>query len=245
MAKILPVTEENRAEAVSFLKNSLFTDEAMRHRTEELLEKNRDAFRLYVCMDPEISGALCMDPEKNRIVLCAGSAEAQCRLLEQMEKNAEAEHISRLSAAVPAAQADIFRQAGFETERSDGTLAEMEYLCGRSWLAKTVTVSIDHPYGSFHPHLPDVTMPVNAGYVLESMDSGELIDAYVYGIDEPLETYTGTVGAVIYRREDGRMRFAVVPKGMTLDHDALIASIAFAEQYHDTRIIWADQRFEA
>lgn len=82
-------------------------------------------------------------------------------------------------------------------------------------LGTTVTVTVDRPLGSAHPEYPDMIYPVNYGYVegITAAD-GEEQDAYILGVDNPLEKFTGVVVGVICR-DDAEEKWVVVPEEKT------------------------------
>jgi hypothetical protein len=67
-------------------------------------------------------------------------------------------------------------------------------------IGKEVSGIIDRPLGSAHPRHPDMIYPINYGYVdgVFAGDGSEQ-DVYVFGTDQPLQTYTGKVVAVYHR----------------------------------------------
>jgi len=70
-------------------------------------------------------------------------------------------------------------------------------------LGKLVTVTVDRPLGSYHPKHKDIHYPVNYGYIEGIIaPDGEEQDAYILGIDIPLEKFTGKVIAIIHRLDD-------------------------------------------
>ena len=132
-----------------------------------------------------------------------------------------------------------FEQAGDPAEAGDISILPMEYLLGRKYLGRTVTVTVDRPCGSFHPHNPDVLYPLNYGYVDELIsEDGEFQDAWIYGPEEPVETFRGCVAGIIYHK-DGPSRFIVCRIGEQPDRQAIMEAVAFEEQYYDTRFVWA------
>lgn len=99
-------------------------------------------------------------------------------------------------------------------------------------IGKTVTVTIDRPLGSCHPQYSDLYYPVNYGYIAGVMAAdGEAQDAYVLGVSQPLEAFTGTVIAVIHRLDDVEDKWVVAPEGMTFSKDEIIKQTHFQEQY--------------
>ncbi len=241
--EIIRLPENEREAAAALVMEHLFPGADVTQKLMELMSGG--ACTVFKAEENGMAAVMCLNETAHRILLCAGTEEGMHALIEYAREETEKDHAARLSAAVSLSQTDIYRAAGFDIENSDGTSAEMEYLAGRNWLGKTVTVIVDHPYGSFHPHLPDVLYPLNAGYLKESMAEGELIDAYVYGISQPAEECTGIAIAAVYRKDDSRLRLIVAPAGVSPSHDEIIAACAFEEQYYDTRFIFADTRFEA
>ena len=81
-------------------------------------------------------------------------------------------------------------------------------------LGKKVTVLIDRKMGSVHPNHPDILYPLNYGHIPGLLaEDGEEQDAYVLGIDHPLDSFTGTVIAIIHREDDVEDKW-VVADGM-------------------------------
>lgn len=82
-------------------------------------------------------------------------------------------------------------------------------------LGTIVTVTVDRPLGSHHPEHPDMIYPVNYGYIEGIIaPDGEEQDAYILGIDEPVEKFTGMVVGVICREDDNEEKWVVVPENM-------------------------------
>lgn len=105
-------------------------------------------------------------------------------------------------------------------------------------LHSTVSVTVDRPLGSHHPKHRDMIYPVNYGYVEGIIaPDGEEQDAYVLGITEPLTQFTGTVIAIIRRKDDIEDKWVVVPEGMHLTRKEIYELVNFQEQYFDIRIV--------
>ena len=101
----------------------------------------------------------------------------------------------------------------------------------------TVTVIIDRPLGSYHPEHKDLYYPVKYGYIPGIIaPDGEEQDAYVLGVDEPLEIFTGQVIAVIHRLDDVEDKWVVAPEDMTLTEEEIMERVRFQEQYFQTNI---------
>ena len=70
-------------------------------------------------------------------------------------------------------------------------------------IGKIVKVTVDRPMGSYHPNHRDIYYPVNYGYIKGIMSpDGEEQDAYILGVDHPVDEFTGRVIAVIHRYDD-------------------------------------------
>ena len=82
-----------------------------------------------------------------------------------------------------------------------------------SILGTSVTVTVDRPLGSHHPEHSDMIYPVNYGYVEGIIaPDGEEQDAYILGVDEPVDKFTGIVAGVICREDDNETKWVVVPE---------------------------------
>jgi len=105
-------------------------------------------------------------------------------------------------------------------------------------IGKTVTVTVDRPLGSRHPNHPDILYTVNYGYVEGIMaPDGEAQDAYILGVHVPVESFTGTVIAVIHRKDDIEDKWVVAPEGIQFSKEEIMAFTHFQEQYFDIEII--------
>ena len=105
-------------------------------------------------------------------------------------------------------------------------------------IGQTVTVTVDRPMGCFHPNHPDIYYPVNYGYIdgIMAPDS-EAQDAYILGVDIPLTEFTGTVIAVIHRKNDVEDKWVVAPTGSRFTKAEIKELTRFQEQYFDIDII--------
>lgn len=105
-------------------------------------------------------------------------------------------------------------------------------------IGQTVAVTVDRPLGSCHPKHPDICYPVNYGYIEGILaPDGEEQDAYILGIDVPVETFTGKVIAIIHRKDDIEDKWVVAPEAMHFTKEEIKALTRFQEQYFDTEII--------
>ncbi|MEG0277311.1 MAG: inorganic diphosphatase [Coprobacillus sp.] len=106
----------------------------------------------------------------------------------------------------------------------------------KSYIHKIVDVKVDRPLGSLHPKHHYV-YPLNYGYIPNTISGdGEELDAYILGIFEPLETFTGLVIAVIHRTNDNDDKLIVVPKDKTYTDEQIKALTEFQEQFFESII---------
>lgn len=107
-----------------------------------------------------------------------------------------------------------------------------------SVIGRTVTVTVDRPLGSYHPEHKDMYYPINYGYVEGVMaPDGEEQDAYILGVDEAIEKFTGKIIAVVHRNDDVEEKWIVAPEGMTFTKEEIREQIHFQEQYFDSEIM--------
>lgn len=105
-------------------------------------------------------------------------------------------------------------------------------------LGKTVTVKVDRPLGSYHPKHADIYYGVNYGYAEGIMAAdGEEQDAYILGVDYPVEEFTGRIIAIIHRINDVEDKWIVVPEDKLFTTEQIEKQIRFQEQYFEHEII--------
>lgn len=98
----------------------------------------------------------------------------------------------------------------------------------------TVTVKIDRPLGSYHPKHKDLYYPINYGYVEGIIaGDGEEQDAYIIGINEPLETFTGNIIAVIHRINDNENKWVVAKENTNYTVQEIEKQVQFQEKYFE------------
>lgn len=102
-------------------------------------------------------------------------------------------------------------------------------------ISRIVNVIVDRKLGSYHPNHKNIYYPINYGYISGIMaPDGEEQDAYILGINEPLETFTGKVIAIIHRKNDIEDKWVVAPSNMTFTKEEIIRQTYFQEQYFDS-----------
>lgn len=101
-----------------------------------------------------------------------------------------------------------------------------------------VTVTVDRPLGSCHPKHKDIYYPINYGFIAGIMaGDGEEQDAYILGIEEAVESFTGKVIAVIHRLDDVEDKWVVCPENRTFSKAEIMEKVRFQEQYFHSEII--------
>ena len=105
-------------------------------------------------------------------------------------------------------------------------------------LGKTVTVTVDRPLGSHHPVYKGLRYPINYGYIKGIMaPDGEEQDAYILGVDTPVEVFMGKVTAVIRRKDDVEDKWVVCPEDMTFTREEIMEQVKFQEQFFESEIV--------
>ncbi|MBP3891176.1 MAG: hypothetical protein J6D29_03305 [Solobacterium sp.] len=202
--------------------------------------KGLEDLRFYGAFSPSLEGLLIYEEKTNQILFLYGEEES---LFDLLKKDLQAARIGKVNALVTKQQFSLFEGLHFvltekEVQEENVQYRKLEYYIDQDALGKSVRVIVDHPYGSFHPHYPDVLLPCNYGYIEDNLwEERDLQNAYVYGVDEPIETFEGIVIGILYRKEDSHSWWIVADK-MPDDKQDVIDTIGPLEQYYDTRIIW-------
>lgn len=107
----------------------------------------------------------------------------------------------------------------------------------KDYIGKELNIKIDRPFGSKHPKHGFI-YPVNYGYVPNTISGdGEELDAYLLGVFEPVDEYTGKCIAIIHRTNDDDDKLVVVPLDKDYSNDAIEALVEFQEKYFTHIII--------
>lgn len=108
----------------------------------------------------------------------------------------------------------------------------------KSVICKNVHVVIDRKLGTAHPVFPETIYEVNYGYIPGvTGGDGEEQDAYVLGVDEPLDEFDGIVIAVIHRFDDNETKWVVAPPKSKIGVKTIRKKTYFAERYFNSEII--------
>lgn len=105
-------------------------------------------------------------------------------------------------------------------------------------IKKIVTVTVDRPLGSFHPEHKGMYYPINYGYIEGIIaPDGEEQDAYIPGVSEAVEKFTGKIIAVIHRLDDVEEKWVVCPENISFSKEEIMEQVKFQEQYFQSEII--------
>ncbi len=113
----------------------------------------------------------------------------------------------------------------------------MEKVFAQDFLGKEVKIQIDRQLGSKH-HKHGFIYMVNYGFVPGTVSGdGEELDAYLLGVFEPVDEFSGKVIAYIHRTNDDDDKLIVVPDGVFYSDDAIRALTEFQERFFESEII--------
>ncbi len=109
------------------------------------------------------------------------------------------------------------------------------------------TVTIDRPLGSSHPEYPSMIYPINYGYIDGIMGGdNEYQDAYIIGVDIPLNQFTGKRIAIIHRRDDVENKWVIAPENVSYNKQQIEELVYFQEQFYDSFVeILNDELWDA
>ena len=107
----------------------------------------------------------------------------------------------------------------------------------KDFLGKKVEIVIDRPIGSKHPEY-GYKYPINAGFIPKTkMADGEELDAFILGVNIPLEKFSGTCIAIINRTNDNEDKLIVVPEGQKYSETEIEKLVNFQEKWFKHKII--------
>jgi inorganic pyrophosphatase len=117
------------------------------------------------------------------------------------------------------------------------TDSQKEIAIATDYLGKSVSVKIDRSLHSKHPKHGFI-YELNYGFIPGTLaPDGEELDAYVIGIDKPIDAFVGICIAVIHRTNDDDDKLIVVPEGKTITDDEIRAATHFQEQFYTSEIL--------
>lgn len=104
-------------------------------------------------------------------------------------------------------------------------------------IGSIVKVIVDRPLGTYHPKHKDIYYSVNYGYIPGIMaPDGEEQDAYILGVEEPVEEFVGKIIAIINRLDDVEEKWVVAPNNISFTKEEIMQKVAFQEQFFKTKI---------
>jgi len=118
----------------------------------------------------------------------------------------------------------------------DCEIAQKKY--ATNFIGKIVEIEVDRPLGSMHPDRK-FAYELNYGFVPGTLaPDGEEIDAYLLGIENPVNSFRGRCVAVIHRLFDDDDKLIVIPRDMTdIADDEIVRSTQFQERFFISRIL--------
>jgi inorganic pyrophosphatase len=107
----------------------------------------------------------------------------------------------------------------------------------KDFLGKEVEVIVDRPIGSKHPKF-GFDYEINYGFVpgTKSSDNEEL-DAYLLGIDKPINEATGICIAIIHRTNDNEDKLVVSPEGKNFTDGEIEKLVEFQEKWFKHKLL--------
>lgn len=104
-------------------------------------------------------------------------------------------------------------------------------------IGNIVKVTVDRPLGSYHPRHKDIYYSINYGYIEGIIaPDGEEQDAYILGVNKPVEEFVGKVIAIIHRFDDVEEKWVVAPEDISFTKEEIIEQVAFQEKYFKSEI---------
>jgi inorganic pyrophosphatase len=118
----------------------------------------------------------------------------------------------------------------------DTTLKVESY--ATQFIGKEVEIKIDRPLHSKHPKHGFV-YELNYGFVPDTnAPDGEEVDAYVIGVNEPVEVYKGKCVAVVHRTNDDDDKLIVIPLSQDdVSDEEIRTATHFQEQFFISEIV--------
>ncbi len=118
-------------------------------------------------------------------------------------------------------------------ETTDAHLDSLKQLIG-----KEVEIIVDRPLGTKHPEYKNTKYEVNYGYIKDIYaKDGEYQDAYILGINKPVEVFKGVVIAIIHRLNDIEDKLVVSIPSIEFSDKEIKDLTNFIEKYFEIEII--------
>lgn len=140
--------------------------------------------------------------------------------------------VSRLDAAVIHGESSVQEEPSTASDRISYT-REL-----KGFLGKDVKIIIDRPIGFDHE---GIIYTLNYGYIENLIaPDGEYQDAYVLGVDEPIDSFEGKVIAVVKRKDDIEDKLVVSDGSRSYSKEEIRQAVDFQEKDFDSEIITDD-----
>ena len=107
-----------------------------------------------------------------------------------------------------------------------------------SYLGIQIDGEIDRPIGYVHTNGDKtLTYPINYGYIPGVLGGdGEELDVYFLGEDQPVNTFSGKVIAIVHRADDVEDKLVACPIDRDFTVEQICRAICFQEKYYDTTV---------
>lgn len=107
------------------------------------------------------------------------------------------------------------------------------------YIGKRVAMVVDRPLGSVHPKHANIIYNINYGYIPNTQSGdGEELDAYLIGVDKPLDKFEGFCIAVLRRTQENDDKLIIVPEGTTVTEQEIRKQVDFQEKFFESNILW-------
>ena len=101
----------------------------------------------------------------------------------------------------------------------------------KEYIGKNINIIIDRKLGTKHPK-HKIYYSINYGYVPNTVSGdGEELDAYLLGVFEPVDEYSGKCIGVIHRTNDNDDKLIVVPRDKTFTKEEIEVLVEFQERF--------------
>ena len=109
-------------------------------------------------------------------------------------------------------------------------------------VGRIVEVEVDRPMGSKHP-THGYLYPINYGFIAGiPAPDGDDLDAYVLGVFEPVDRFSGQCIALIRRAVDDDDKLVVVPEAKDYSDEQILALTEFQEGAGSPSVLRSDDQ---
>ncbi|MEM8652108.1 MAG: inorganic diphosphatase [Pseudomonadota bacterium] len=106
------------------------------------------------------------------------------------------------------------------------------------WIGETFAMKIDRPIGSKHPRYASILYELNYGYIPQTIAAdGSEVDAYLLGVNDPVERFEGQCIAIIFRQDDLEDKLIIAPIGQNFSDEEIMKLTNFQEQFFNSILI--------